>query len=349
LANNFTTLHQPTVAVVILNWNGRNYLEKFLPFLLNSSYPQMKVIIADNGSTDDSLGFLAKNYPQLTVLKNQTNEGFANGYNLALRQVESDYFVLLNSDVEVTRNWLEPLVALLESNAAIAAAQPKLLDYNRRNYFEYAGGAGGWLDKYGYPFCKGRIFEYCEEDKGQYQQTEPIFWASGAAMFIRSAVFREMKGFDGYFFAHQEEIDLCWRIQLAGYMVFSCPTSVVYHVGGGTLPKGSARKIFLNYRNNLVMLSKNMRLGEKIWKIPYRVGLDIISALKNLVTGNPAYFFAVVKGHWAYLGWLLGGWRKSIFAASRVGHLEGVYKGNAVWEYFVRKKKLFSEIIGVNS
>ena len=342
-------MHQPTVAVVILNWNGRNYLEKFLPFLLDSSYAQMQVIIADNGSTDDSLGFLAKNYPQLKVLKNQTNEGFANGYNLALRQVESDYFVLLNSDVEVTRNWLEPLVELLESNAAIAAAQPKLLDFNRRNYFEYAGGAGGWLDKYGYPFCKGRIFEYCEEDRGQYQQTEPIFWASGAAMFIRSAVFREMKGFDGYFFAHQEEIDLCWRIQLAGYKVFSCPTSVVYHVGGGTLPKGSARKIFLNYRNNLVMLSKNMRWSEKIWKIPYRVGLDIISALKNLVTGNPAYFFAVIKGHWAYLGWLFGGWRKSIFASSRVGRLDEVYRGNAVLEYFVRKKKLFSEIVGVNS
>jgi GT2 family glycosyltransferase len=349
LANNFTTLHQPSVAVVILNWNGKNYLEKFLPFLLNSSYAQMQVVIADNGSTDDSLPFLAAKYPQLRVLKNPTNEGFANGYNHALQHVEAEYFVLLNSDVEVTANWLEPLVNLLESNPAIAAAQPKLLDYNKRNFFEYAGGAGGWLDKYGYPFCKGRIFEYCEEDHGQYEQTGPIFWASGAAMFIRSKIFREMNGFDGYFFAHQEEIDLCWRIQLAGYKIFSCPASVVYHVGGGTLPKGSAMKIFLNYRNNLVMLSKNMRGSEKFWKIPYRVGLDIISALKNLFTGNTNYFLAVMKGHFAYFGWLLGGWRKSVFPLTKALRPEGVYPGNAVWEYFVMKKKLFSEIVDTKS
>lgn len=309
----------------------------------------MEIVIADNGSMDDSVFFLSQNYPQLRLLRSEENEGFARGYNRALKQVSADYYALINSDVEVVPGWLEPLVKLLESNKSIAATQPKLLDYRKRNFFEYAGGAGGWIDKYGYPFCKGRIFEYCEEDLGQYQQTEPIFWASGAALLIRSSIFHEMRGFDGYFFAHQEEIDLCWRIQLAGYKIYSCPESVVYHIGGGTLPKGSAKKIFLNYRNNLVMLSKNMRLSEKIWKIPFRVTLDAISAWKNLFTGNPTYFFAVLRGHCAFLGWILGNRGESIYPIKRVARPVGVYQGNAVWEYFVRGKKHFSEIINTKS
>ena len=346
MKNNFTALLEPSVAVVILNWNGRNYLEIFLPFLFRSTYSNMQVVVADNGSTDDSLSFLASKYPQIRVIKNGINEGFANGYNRALKQVDAEYYALVNSDVEVTPGWLEQLVALLESDKAIAAAQPKLLDYNKRNYFEYAGGAGGWLDSYGYPFCRGRIFEYCEDDHGQYDSVSEVFWASGAALFIRSKVFHEMQGFDGYFFAHQEEIDLCWRMQLAGYKIYACPLSVVYHVGGGTLPAGSARKIFLNYRNNLVMLCKNMNTGEKIWKIPYRIGLDAISAWKNLLNGNTTYYLAVVKGHWAWLGWLLGKRGETVYAQKRGGRLAGLYRGNAVWQYFVRKKKLFSEIVG---
>ncbi|MBL0155271.1 MAG: glycosyltransferase family 2 protein [Chitinophagaceae bacterium] len=246
----------PKIAVVILNWNGRNYLEQFLPVLMQSGYPQMEVVVADNGSADDSIAFLQANYPSVRLIRFDKNHGFARGYNLALQQVESEYYVLLNSDVEVVPGWLEPMLALLEKDKTIAACQPKILSWKDKKTFEYAGAAGGWLDKYGYPFAKGRIFDVTEEDHGQYDQTEPIFWASGAALFIRASVFHEVKGFDEYFFAHQEEIDLCWRIQLSGYQIYSCPASVVYHIGGGTLPRGNSLKTYLNFRNNRIMLSK---------------------------------------------------------------------------------------------
>jgi GT2 family glycosyltransferase len=222
--------------VVILNWNGRKYLEQFLPYLLSTTYGNMEIIIADNGSTDDSIQFLKKQYPAIRLILLEKNHGFAGGYNEALKQVESDYYVLLNSDVEVTPAWLDPMVNLLESNPNIAACQPKLLWQQDKRYFEYAGGAGGWMDSMGYPFVRGRVFNICEEDKGQYEDIVPVFWATGAALFIRASVFQEMKGFDEFFFAHQEEIDLCWRIQLGGYQIYSCPPAVVYHVGGG--PRG---------------------------------------------------------------------------------------------------------------
>jgi len=247
----------PKVAVVILNWNGRNFLEQFLPSVVRSTYSNHVIIIADNNSADDSIDFLKIHYPGIRIIQNAGNWGFAKGYNEALRQIESEYYVLLNSDVEVSPGWLEPMVELLENNPAIAACQPKILSFLKRNLFEYAGAAGGWMDKYGYPFCKGRIFDLCEEDHGQYDQAEPIFWATGAALFIRSSSFHEQKGLDEYFFAHQEEIDLCWRIQLSGGKIYSCPSSVVYHVGGGTLQKGNSKKTFLNFRNNLIMLAKN--------------------------------------------------------------------------------------------
>ena len=237
----------PKVTIVILNWNGKNYLEKFLPSVLLTQYPNFEIIIADNGSTDDSISFLQTSYPSIRLIRFSENLGFAKGYNEALKQVESDYYLLLNSDVEVTPGWLQPQVDLLESDNNIVATQPKILSYKNKKMFEYAGAAGGWLDKYGYPFAKGRVFDICEEDNGQYDQCEPIFWASGASLFIRPEIFHEMKGFDEYFFAHQEEIDLCWRIQLAGYKIYSCPSSVIYHVGGGTLPRGNSLKTFLNF------------------------------------------------------------------------------------------------------
>src|ERR1700761_629824 len=252
----------PTIAIVILNYNGRGYLEQFLPFVTANTCPGGEVIIADNASTDDSLAFLKENYPGLRVIVLDRNYGFAGGYNMALQQVQSDYYVLLNSDVEVTPGWLEPIVGLMESDPAIGACQPKIRMFAHRELFEYAGAAGGWLDYLGYPFARGRIFDVCETDNGQYDQAEPIFWASGAALFIRAGLYHEMGGLDTYFFAHQEEIDLCWRIQLAGHKIYSCPQSVVYHVGGGTLPKGNERKVFLNFRNNLIMMVKNMPAGE---------------------------------------------------------------------------------------
>lgn len=333
------------VAIVILNWNGRHYLEKFLPSVCDSTYPGIEIIIADNGSTDDSIAFLEKNFPSLKIIRFPINHGFAKGYNEALARVTADYYAILNSDVEVNRDWLEPMVDLLEKDKSIAACQPKLLTYANRKLFEYAGGAGGWLDGFGYPFAKGRIFDYCEEDHGQYDQSEPIFWASGAAMLVRASSFHQVGGFDSYFFAHQEEIDLCWRLQLAGHRVYSCPQSVVYHVGGGTLPHGNSTKTFLNFRNNQIMLFKNLPWREKWWKIPFRQFLDIVSATKGLFSGDGGYFIAIVRAHIAFARWLFFNKRKSIFPTTRKGMLHGRYMGNLVWDHFVKGKKYFSEII----
>lgn len=331
--------------MVILNWNGRTFLEQFLPYLQASTYGNMEIVIADNGSTDDSISFLEERYPNLRLILLSKNHGFAKGYNEALKQVSADYYVLLNSDVEVSPGWLEPMVALLESNKEIAACQPKLLWQKDRKFFEYAGGAGGWLDSMGYPFVRGRIFNICEEDKGQYEDSIPVFWATGASLFIRSAVFHEMEGFDEFFFAHQEEIDLCWRIQLAGYQIYACPASVVYHVGGGTLPHGDSLKTFLNFRNNRIMLSKNLPLLKRLWVMPFRLGLDAVSAFKALFSGDPGYFRAVMKAEWAFVKWWLFNRGSSKSPASRKGKLRGYFPGNIAWQHFARKKQYFSEIV----
>jgi GT2 family glycosyltransferase len=262
-----------------------------------------------------------------------------------LKKIEADYYLLLNSDVEVTAGWLEPMVALLEDDLSIAACQPKIRSYHHRNMFEYSGAAGGWLDKYGYPFAKGRIFDICEEDRGQYDQSEPIFWASGAAMFIRPAVFHEMNGFDEYFFAHQEEIDLCWRIQLAGYAVYSCPASVVFHVGGGTLPKGNSKKTYLNFRNNKIMLSKNLPMSRKLWIMPARDFLDAVSAWKGLLNGDGGYFIAIIRAHIGFIKWRLFRRKRSVFPQKTDGKLQGYLPGNTAWKHFVQKKTAFSEIV----
>lgn len=338
--------NSPKVSIVILNWNGKKYLQQFLPALAATQYSNFEIIVADNGSADDSVSFLTENYPAIRLIRFSENLGFAKGYNEALKQVESGYYVLLNSDVEVTGSWLQPQVDLLERDKTIAACQPKILAWNNKKMFEYAGAAGGWLDKYGYPFAKGRVFDICEEDHGQYDQSEPIFWASGAALFIRSEVFHAVKGFDEYFFAHQEEIDLCWRIQLAGHKIYSCPSSVVYHIGGGTLPKGNSLKTYLNFRNNRIMLSKNLPLRKKIWIMPVRNLLDGISAWKGLLTGDGGYFIAILRAQIAFVKWWLFHKKKSVFPASRKGPLSGFWKGNTVWQHFVKKKKRFDEIVG---
>jgi GT2 family glycosyltransferase len=334
----------PKVAIVILTWNGRKFLEQFLPSVVLSTYSNHEIIVVDNNSDDDSVDFLKTNYPNIRIIQNAGNWGFAKGYNEALKQVSSDYYVLLNSDVEVTPNWLEPMVDLLESDPSIAACQPKILSYHNKNIFEYAGAAGGWIDKYGYPFCKGRVFEICEEDHGQYDQSEPIFWATGAALFIRSSAFHEQKGLDEYFFAHQEEIDLCWRIQLAGGKIYSCPSSVVYHVGAGTLKRSDSKKTFLNFRNNLIMLAKNWP-SKKVWALPLRVSLDAIAAWRGLLKGDGGYFLAIVKAHFAFLNWLLFHQKKSLFPSSRKGRLNGVLQQNLVWQFFINKKNTFSKIV----
>lgn len=335
----------PKVAVVILNWNGRKHLEQFLPSVTAATYENFEVIVADNGSTDNSLSFLQLHYPGIRTILFKENYGFAKGYNEALKQVKADYYVLLNSDVEVQPGWLEPMVELLEKDRSIAACQPKILSWHNKKLFEYAGAAGGWLDEYGYPFAKGRVFDICEEDKGQYDQSEPIFWASGASLFIRPAVYHAVKGFDEYFFAHQEEIDLCWRIQLAGHKIYSCPSSVVYHVGGGTLPKGNSLKTYLNFRNNRIMLSKNLPLSKKIWVMPARNLLDGISAWKGLLSGDGGYFIAILRAQLSFIKWWLFNKKKSVFPEHRNKPLLGFLKKNMAWQHFVKKKKAFSEIV----
>ncbi len=335
---------KPKVAIVILNFNGVHHLRSFLPSVINTQYENLEIVVADNGSTDNSLEILKNEFGSVTVITNTINEGFAGGYNWALKKVQADYYVLLNSDVAVDANWIDPMVHLMESNASIGACQPKVLSYSEQNIFEYAGAAGGWIDALGYPFSRGRVFDVCEEDKGQYDESKPIFWATGAAMMIRSSLFHQLGGFDASFFAHQEEIDLCWRMQLMGYHLYACPKAKVYHVGAGTLPRGG-RKVYLNFRNNLIMLTKNLPLNELIWKIPFRFALDAISAWKGLISGDISFFRAIVAAHFGYFAHILSGKLTRSTSPKPMKTLDGVYNGSLVWDYFIKNKQHFNKIV----
>ena len=287
------------IAVVILNWNGKKLLEQFLPSVVQNS-PEATVYLADNASTDDSISFVTKHFPTVQIIKNEYNFGYSQGYNEALKQVDTDIYALVNSDVEVTLNWLQPILETFKNETNTAIVQPKILDYKRKDYFEYAGAGGGFIDKYGYPFCRGRIFETIEKDLGQYNDTCDIFWASGACFFIRSSVFKELNGFDIDFFAHQEEIDLCWRAINKNYTIKYNGLSTIYHVGGATLNEENPKKTFLNFRNSLFMLTKNLP-KEKLFKILFiRMLLDGIAGIRFLFQGKFAHFFAVLKAHFHY-------------------------------------------------
>lgn len=334
------------VAVVILNYNGKQFLEKFLPPVIRFS-KGCRIIVADNASTDDSVAYLKTTFPAVEIIQNSVNSGFAQGYNEALKKVDADHYVLLNSDVEVTEGWIEPVIALIEKDEKIAACQPKILDHANRSFFEYAGASGGFIDKYGYPFCRGRIFNSLEEDKGQYDSAVETFWATGACMFVKAKAFWEAGGFDGDYFAHMEEIDLCWRMKNIGYKIYIEPKSRIYHVGGGTLNKLSTRKTFLNFRNNLTTLTKNHPPSFLFFKIIYRMILDGIAAFKFLFDGQPGHFFAVVKAHLGYYAWLpktLAKRRKAKKQPRFKYDLSKVYKGNVVFDHFLKKKSRFSEL-----
>lgn len=334
------------VAVVILNWNGRSFLEKFLPVVIQYS-SGAEIIVADNQSSDDSVQFLKSNFPEVTVIINAGNEGFSKGYNTALRQVNAEYYVLLNSDVEVTENWLEPIIELLDNNQKIAACQPKILDYNHRSKFEYAGAAGGFIDKYGYPFCRGRIFNELEEDKGQYNSAKEVFWATGACMFVRSEAFWKVEGFDDDYFAHMEEIDVCWRMKNIGYQIYVETKSKVYHVGGGTLNKLSPKKTFLNFRNNLITLTKNAAPQFLFFKIFYRMILDGVAAFKFLFEGNGSHFIAVIKAHFSFYAHLPSTIKKRKTMRNMPGFVDsttGVYEKNVVYLHFIKGVKYYSEL-----
>ena len=335
---------KPRVAIVILNYNGVHHLRSFLPSVMATQYEHLEIVVADNGSTDNSIDVIKNEFAQVTLITHPKNEGFAGGYNWALKQVKADYYVLLNSDVEVDPHWIDPMVALLEANATIGACQPKVLSFSEKDSFEYAGAAGGWIDALGYPFSKGRVFDVCEKDHGQYDQSGPIFWATGAAMMIRSNLFHQLNGFDDQFFAHQEEIDLCWRMQLLGFHLYACPNAKVFHVGAGTLPRGG-RKVFLNFRNNLIMLTKNLPVQELIWKIPCRFALDAISAWKGLFSGDFSFFRAIVAAHFGYFSHILSGKLKRSKSPKTMKSLDGVYNGSLVWDYFIKNKQHFNKIV----
>lgn len=325
------------LSVVILNWNGRRHLERYLPSVVAHTGGDAEVVVADNGSTDDSLQWLRLNYPDVRVIRLDRNYGFAGGYNRALREVASEYALLLNSDVEVTAGWWQPLVEVLDTESDVAAVAPKLLADMERTQFEYAGAAGGFIDYLGYPFCRGRILSNVEEDRGQYDNRRDIFWASGAAMCCRREVFESLGGFDEDFFAHMEEIDLQWRMQLAGWRIVVEPKSVVYHLGGGTLP-ASSRKIFLNHRNNLAMLFKCASPMQRAVVAVVRPFTDMLEALVNLVTLHPQRAWAIVRAWGEFIAWhgVLSRKRKAVVRTKKV---DNIYRNSIVLRYIFGGRK----------
>jgi GT2 family glycosyltransferase len=327
-------------AVVILNWNGKRFLEQFLPSLVEHSANDAQIIVADNASTDDSLEFLRKNYPSVRVILNSENGGFAKGYNDALKRIDATYYILLNSDIEVTTGWIAPVIDIMDRNPEVAACQPKIRSYTDRPKFEYAGAAGGFIDKYGYPFCRGRIFQTLETDTGQYNDPCEVFWATGACMFVRANLFHLLGGFDEDFFAHMEEIDFCWRLRNEGYKVMYCPSSTVYHIGGGTLPKASWRKTYLNFRNNFYLLYKNLPEDQLTRVFVVRLLLDGIAAVKFLFQAGFKDFWAVTRAHISFYRTLpkLKAKRRNMKQRS----MTWVYSRNIVSEYYIHGKKYFS-------
>ena len=330
-------------AVVILNYNGELWLKKFLPNVIQHS-KEADIYIIDNGSTDKSIELLNNNFVTVNIIKLKENLGYAGGYNAGLKELNHKYFVLLNSDIEVTENWLTHCISLMEKDETISAVQPKILSYNNKNKFEYAGAAGGFIDYMGYPFCRGRIFEEVENDKGQYNNNIEIFWASGACMFINASHFKEIGGFDASFFAHMEEIDLCWRLKNTGKKIFYCSESTVYHVGGGTLNYSNPNKTYLNFRNNLYLIHKN-KSGYLLFFIVFRMILDGIAAFKFLFSGQLAHFFSILKAHISYYKNIrkLNDFRKKN-SRIRTKKLIGVYPRLIICDYYILNRKTYSKI-----
>ncbi|MBQ6693483.1 MAG: glycosyltransferase family 2 protein [Bacteroidaceae bacterium] len=331
------------LAIVILNYNGEEMLKRFIPTLLNCS-GDAEIVVADNASDDNSVATIQRCHPEVRIITLQKNWGFAEGYNRALKHVDAKYYLLLNSDVEVTEGWLDPLLSIMEADPSIAACQPKLLDYKRKTHFEYAGASGGFMDCYGYPYCRGRIFDTVEEDKGQYDTPCEIFWATGAALLVRSNCYWEVGGLDGRFFAHMEEIDFCWRLRARGHRIVCIPQSAVFHVGGATLSRSNPRKTFLNFRNNLLMLYKNLPAQRLRRVMMVRAFLDYVAAVKFLLSGDIKDFKAVVKARREYRK------MRHYFLPDRIENLRCAVCENIpqmsirsiLWEYYVKGNRRFS-------
>jgi GT2 family glycosyltransferase len=330
------------IAIVILNWNGKKLLKKFIPSIVKySKLPDVEIVIADNASTDDSVTFIQQHYPQISIVKNSTNGGYARGYNEALQSVNADIYALVNSDIEVTKEWLSPIISTFKNEPKTAILQPKILDYKNKHKFEYAGAAGGFIDKYGYPYCRGRIFSTLETDRKQYNESTEIFWASGACLFIRSSVFHRLKGFDENYFAHQEEIDLCWRAKNLQYTIKHVGTSTVYHVGGATLNEASPKKTFLNFRNSLFSLSKNLPKNKLVPTIFIRLILDGLAGIKFFIELRPNHTFAIIKAHFSFYYHLSRMFKKRKYIRQQNNYYT---IKSIVWEYFVLNKKTFEKL-----
>jgi GT2 family glycosyltransferase len=334
------------IAIVILNWNTKEQLQAFLPSVINYSRDEsVEVIVVDNGSTDGSVEFLEQKYPDLRTILFERNYGFTGGYNKALAQIDAKYYVILNSDIEVTSNWLKPLKACLDNDPTVAACMPKMKSWQNREYFEYAGAAGGFIDKFGYPFCRGRILDTVEKDTGQYDEYSKVFWATGACIFVRSELFHRLGRFDDDFFAHMEEIDFCWRLNNHGYSIRYVPRSVVYHVGGGTLPKENPFKLFLNYRNNLFLLYKNLPQKKFYPLLITRIILDWLSALVFLLQGKGKSVLSVFSAHRKFVASLNRLKKKRKLNKLPDKELpEQVYRKSILFQYFVKKRRCFSEL-----
>jgi GT2 family glycosyltransferase len=330
----------PKVAIVILNWNGAAHLRQFLPSVLTSVWPNLEVIVGDNASTDGSVVFVKNNFPSVRVIENNENYGFTGGYNRVLQQVDADYYILLNSDVEVEPGWIGPVITLMESDPLIAVAAPKIKSYNQKDHFEHAGAAGGFIDSLGYPFCQGRIVYEIEQDKGQYDQSGEVFWASGAAMFIKKKCWDESGGFDERFFAHMEEIDLCWRLKNRGYKVVYCAQSEIYHLGGGTLNTENPFKTYLNFRNNLLLLKKNLPFWRSVVVISARFVLDLMAIFRFLGEGKRKDAWAVNRAHIYFVQHLF----KREERIPKHSRLTGMYHGCVIWDFFIRKKHVFTDL-----
>ena len=326
------------IAIVILNWNGQKLLEQFLPSVVSYS-KEATIYVADNASTDNSLSFIKDNYPEITIIQNKENGGYAKGYNDALQHITADVFCLLNSDIEVTENWLKPIITQFESDTNIATIQPKILDYKDKSKFEYAGAGGGFIDKYGYPYCRGRIFNSIETDTNQYNDTIDIFWASGACFFIKSDVFHNLYGFDEDYFALQEEIDLCWRIQNAGHQIKYVGASTVYHVGGATLGTQNPKKTFLNFRNSLFNLLKNTPKNKGFGLIFTRLCLDGVAGVKYLIDRKPLHTLAIIKAHFSFYGNLTKMLKKRAASPKKKNYHN---TKSIVWDYYISNKKVHS-------
>ena len=335
---------EPSVAVVILNWNGLSFLKSFLPQVVKSSYPNLQIIVGDNASTDESVAYVSATFPQVKIICNKVNFGFAEGYNRVLSQVDTDYFVLLNSDVAVSGNWIMPVIEMMEADPSIAAAQPKIKSHIEPSKFEYAGAAGGFLDRFGFPFCRGRIFDVIEQDTGQYDDPVEIFWASGAALFIKRDCWNVAGGLDPDFFAHMEEIDLCWRLQNLGYKVIYCPAAEVLHVGGGTLNSTNPHKTFLNFRNNLYLMQKNLPGNALHLLLFARIWIDFVAWIHFLIVGETKFAWAINKAHFYFFKNYRKTAKKRVKSQLAYSSLSGVFQSSIVWSFFIKKVKVFSEL-----